>query len=227
MTEYINLIEVKNVSKTFDGNIKAEALRNVNLQIKQGEFCAIMGPSGSGKSTLLHLIGALDIPTSGEILINSKSTIKLKENELTKFRQKYIGLVFQFHFLLPEFTALENLLIPQLLTRVPRPEAEKRALDLLEKVHILNKKDNRPSQMSGGEQQRVAIARALVNNPLILLADEPTGNLDSGNSKNIYSLLKSLNDEHNQTILVVTHDLNFANKTNRVIEIIDGQIVPC
>ncbi len=219
-----NLIFLENVSKTFEGNIKSEALKNINLSIKKGEFCSLMGPSGSGKSTLLYLIGALDIPSSGEIYINSQAISKLNEKQLTKLRQDYIGLVFQFHFLLPEFTALENLMIPQLLIKVPREQAKKNALELLEKVNILHKKDNRPSQMSGGEQQRVAIARSLVNNPLILLADEPTGNLDSANSENIYSLLRSLNEEHNQTILIVTHDQNFASQTNRIIEIIDGQI---
>lgn len=220
-----NLIVLENVSKTFEGNIKSEALKNINLSIKKGEFCSLMGPSGSGKSTLLYLIGALDIPSSGEIYINSQAISKLNEKQLTKLRQDYIGLVFQFHFLLPEFTALENLMIPQLLIKVPKDQAKKKSLELLEKANILHKKDNRPSQMSGGEQQRVAIARSLVNNPLILLADEPTGNLDSANSKNIYSLLRSLNEEHNQTILVVTHDQNFASQTNRIIEIIDGQIV--
>lgn len=220
-----DLIVAENVSKSFDGELKAVALKNINLRIQKGEFCAIVGPSGSGKSTLLHLLGALDVPTSGEVFVNSRSLSELKENELTKFRQKYIGLVFQFHFLLPEFTAFENLLIPQLLANVPRKKAEKVSFELLERVNLLNKKNNRPSQMSGGEQQRVALARALVNDPVILLADEPTGNLDSANSKNIYSLLKQLNEESKQTILVVTHDLNFAQKTNRIIEIIDGQIV--
>jgi lipoprotein-releasing system ATP-binding protein len=224
MTDTQELIVVKDVCKTFEGELQAEALKHINLVINKGEFCSIMGPSGSGKSTLLHLLGALDLPTSGEILINSRSTVSMKEKELTLFRQKYIGLVFQFHFLLPEFTALENLMIPQLLAKVPNDKAEKLSLELLDKVKILNKKNNRPSQMSGGEQQRVAIARALVNEPLILLADEPTGNLDTVNGKNIYALLKALNEEHNQTILVVTHDINFAIRTNRVIEIVDGQI---
>jgi lipoprotein-releasing system ATP-binding protein len=219
------LIVVKDVCKTFNGELKAEALKNINLTINKGEFCSIMGPSGSGKSTLLHLLGALDLPTSGEIFINSRATTSLSEKELTRFRQEYIGLVFQFHFLLPEFTAFENLLIPQLLAKVPHNKAEKIALGLLDKVKILNKKNNRPSQMSGGEQQRVAIARSLVNDPLILLADEPTGNLDTANSKNIYALLKELNEEHQQTILVVTHDINFASRTQRVIEIVDGEIV--
>lgn len=220
-----SIITVENVSKTFEGNIKAEALRNINLKIDKAEFCSIVGPSGSGKSTLLYLLGGLDLPTSGEIYINNKPISKLSENDLTKLRQEYIGLVFQFHFLLPEFTALENLMIPQLLTGVSKSKAEKHSLELMEKVKISHKKDNRPSQMSGGEQQRVAIARALVNNPLILLADEPTGNLDTANSKNIYSLLRSLNEQFNQTILVVTHDQHFAEQTNRIIEIIDGQIV--
>jgi lipoprotein-releasing system ATP-binding protein len=219
-----NIIIAENVSKIFDGNIKSEALHNINLTIKKGEFCSIVGPSGSGKSTLLHLLSALDQPSSGEIYINQKPISKLTENSLNELRQKYIGLVFQFHFLLPEFTALENLIIPQVLMKKNYNESKKKALEILEKVQISHKKDSRPSQMSGGEQQRVAIGRALVNDPDIILADEPTGNLDSVNSKNIYNLLKTINQENNQTILVVTHDNNFANQTNRIIEIIDGKI---
>ena len=219
-----DVIVAENVSKIFDGNIKSEALHNVNLTIKKGEFCSLVGPSGSGKSTLLYLLSALDQPSSGEIYINQNPISKLNEKGLNELRQKHIGLVFQFHFLLPEFTALENLIIPQVLMKKNYKEAEKKALEILEKTNILHKKDNRPSQMSGGEQQRVAIARALVNNPDIILADEPTGNLDSVNSKHIYDLLKSINQETKQTILVVTHDNNFASKTDRIIEIIDGII---
>lgn len=219
-----NIIIADNVSKVFEGNIKSEALHEINLNIKKGEFCSIVGPSGSGKSTLLHLLAALDQPSGGEIYINQTPISKLSENQLNDLRQKHIGLVFQFHFLLPEFTAIENLIIPQILMKKKYNEAEKKALEMLEKVQISHKKNNRPSQMSGGEQQRVAIARALVNDPDIILADEPTGNLDSINSKNIYNLLKSINEENKQTILVVTHDNNFANQTNRIIEIVDGKI---
>lgn len=219
-----DIIIAEDVSKVFEGNIKSEALNKINIRIQKGEFCSITGPSGSGKSTLLHLLAALDQPSSGEIYINSNPISKLNENQLNELRQKYIGLVFQFHFLLPEFTAFENLIIPQLLMKKKQKDAENRAMEMLEKVKISHKKDNRPSQMSGGEQQRVAIARALVNNPAIILADEPTGNLDSVNSKNIYELLRSINQETGQTILVVTHDNNFASQTNRVIEIIDGTV---
>lgn len=217
-----DVIIADNVSKIFEGSIKAEALHNVNLRIKKGEFCSIVGPSGSGKSTLLHLLAALDQPSAGEIYINQNPISKLTENQLNELRQKHIGLVFQFHFLLPEFTALENLIIPQVLMKKNYKQAEKKSLEILEKVKITHKKDSRPSQMSGGEQQRVAIARALVNDPDIILADEPTGNLDSVNSRNIYELLKSINQETNQTILVVTHDNHFAEQTDRIIEIIDG-----
>lgn len=225
MPENTDLIVAIDVSKSFDTNIKADALRNVNLKIQTGEFCSITGPSGSGKSTLLHLLSGLDIPTSGTILIDNQNISNFNDKEATKFRQKYIGLIFQFHFLLPEFTAMENIMIPQILSGVSQKKAKEKALELLEKVNILNKKNNRPSQMSGGEQQRVAIARALSNEPKILLADEPTGNLDSVNSKNIYSILKNLNEEYHQTIVIVTHDLGFAKSTNRIIEIIDGKIV--
>lgn len=219
-----DIIVAENVSKVFEGNIKSEALHEINLNIKKGEFCSIVGPSGSGKSTLLHLLAALDQPTGGEIYINQNPISTLTETQLNDLRQKHIGLVFQFHFLLPEFTAIENLIIPQVLMKKKYNDAEKKALEMLEKVQIPHKKDSRPSQMSGGEQQRVAIARALVNDPDIILADEPTGNLDSINSKNIYNLLRSINEDKNQTILVVTHDNNFASQTNRIIEIVDGKI---
>ncbi|MEK7433927.1 MAG: ABC transporter ATP-binding protein [Cyanobacteriota bacterium] len=220
----MKVIETKNIYKIFDGKIKSEALKDINIQIEKGEFCSITGPSGSGKSTLLYLLSALDTPTAGDIFINNKNISKMNDKELTQIRQNEIGLVFQFHFLLPEFTALENLMISQLLAKKDKKLSEKKALEILEKVNILHKKSSLPSEMSGGEQQRVAIARALINEPAILLADEPTGNLDSNNSKNIYDLLKELNKDYNQTILIVTHDINFARCTDRIIEIVDGRI---
>jgi len=218
------LIVAKNIRKSFNGNSKLEVLKDVNLTINKGDFIAITGPSGSGKTTLLYLLSALDIPTSGDIFINSNSTKNLKDNELTKLRQKYVGLVFQFHFLLSEFSALDNLIVPQLLAKVPYEKALEVSLELLDKVGLSERKEHRPSQLSGGEQQRVAIARALVNNPFVLLTDEPTGNLDRTNSKNIYQLFKKLNEEYNQTIVVVTHDMELANKAKKIIELVDGQI---
>ncbi|MFN8670545.1 MAG: ABC transporter ATP-binding protein [Candidatus Sericytochromatia bacterium] len=220
----MNVIETKNLYKIFDGKIKSEALKDINLQVEKGEFASIIGPSGSGKSTLLYLLAALEKPTAGDIFIGGKNISKMNDQELTKIRQEEIGLVFQFHFLLPEFTALENIVIPQVLAKKNKSDATNKAMEILEKVNILHKKDSLPSEMSGGEQQRVAIARALANSPKILLADEPTGNLDSENSKKIYSLFKEINNKFNQTILIVTHDMNFANQTNRIIEIKDGRI---
>lgn len=217
------IIKLIDICKSFE-NSKIEILKNINLEIFKGDFCAITGPSGSGKSTLLHIISCLENPSSGKILIDSVDASSLNEKLLTTFRQKYIGLVFQFHFLLPEFNALENIMIPQLLAGKSKKEAKSKAEHLLEKVNILDKKDHKPSQMSGGEQQRVAIARALSNDPVILLADEPTGNLDSKNSKNIYSLLRELNESLSQTILVITHEHNFASKADKIIEIEDGKI---
>lgn len=218
-----HIIKLVNICKSFE-NSSSEILKNINLDIFKGEFCAITGPSGSGKSTLLHIVSCLDNPSSGKIFIDNIDISSLNENKLTKFRQKYIGLVFQFHFLLPEFTALENIVIPQILAGKSKKESTKKAEELLEKVNILNKKNNKPSQMSGGEQQRVAIARALSNDPFILLADEPTGNLDSKNSKNIYDLLRELNKSLEKTILVITHEHSFASKADRIIEIEDGKI---
>lgn len=217
------IIKLIDICKSFE-NSKIEILKNINLEIFKGDFCAITGPSGSGKSTLLHIISCLENPSSGKILIDSIDASSLNEKSLTTFRQKYIGLVFQFHFLLPEFNALENIMIPQLLAGKSKKEAKTKAEHLLEKVNILDKRDHKPSQMSGGEQQRVAIARALSNDPVILLADEPTGNLDSKNSKNIYSLLRELNETLDQTILVITHEHNFASKADKIIEIEDGRI---
>lgn len=217
------IIKLIDICKIFE-NSKAEILKNINLEIFRGDFCAITGPSGSGKSTLLHIMSCLENPSSGKIIIDSVDASSLNEKSLTIFRQKYIGLVFQFHFLLPEFNALENIMIPQLLAGKSKKEAKDKAEHLLEKVNLLDKKNSKPSQMSGGEQQRVAIARALSNDPVILLADEPTGNLDSKNSKNIYSLLRELNETLKQTILVITHEHNFASKADKIIEIEDGKI---
>ncbi|MFN4150684.1 MAG: ABC transporter ATP-binding protein [Candidatus Sericytochromatia bacterium] len=217
------IIKLIEICKSFE-NSKAEILKNINLEIFKGDFSAITGPSGSGKSTLLHIISCLENPSSGKIIIDSVDASSLNEKALTIFRQKYIGLVFQFHFLLPEFNALENIMIPQLFAGKSQKEAKNKAEHLLDKVNILDKKSHKPSQMSGGEQQRVAIARALSNDPVILLADEPTGNLDSKNSKNIYSLLRELNETLEQTILVITHEHNFASKADKIIEIEDGRI---
>ncbi len=219
------VIECEKVSKVYDlGKVKVNALKNVSLKIKNKEFLSIMGPSGSGKSTLLHLIGCLDKPTSGTIKIDGKDVSKLNENELASIRRNKIGFVFQFFYLVPRLTALENVELPMIFANVNKKERKKRALELLKEVGLEKRANHKPNELSGGERQRVAIARALVNNPKIILADEPTGNLDSKTGKEIMELLRRLNKE-GKTIVVVTHDKNIAKYGNRTIYIKDGKIV--
>ncbi|RUM57936.1 MAG: lipoprotein-releasing system ATP-binding protein LolD [Persephonella sp.] len=217
----------KNLSKVYqlEGGEKVEALKGVNLEIRKGEIVGLMGPSGSGKSTLLNLLGGIDKPTKGEVLINGKNINNLKDRELAKFRNKNIGFVFQFHYLLPEFTALENVIIPTQFYRYMKPkDAEEKARNLLSKLNLEGRVYHRPSQMSGGEQQRVAIARAVINEPEIILADEPTGNLDTANTKVVMDIFTELNREKNITIVIATHDDFVASFCNRIIKLKDGVI---
>jgi len=218
------LLQLKNVTKTYGSqDTKFDALKNINLKIHSGEFVSITGPSGSGKSTLMHIIGLLDNPTSGKVILENKNTSKLKENQLASLRNNSLGFVFQQFNLLPKTSSLDNTILPLLYSDIPQKEHKKLGMQTLNKVKIKDKALNTPAQLSGGEQQRVAIARALINNPKIILADEPTGNLDSKSGKNIIKLLKQLNKE-NKTIVLVTHDLNLAKLANRMIIIKDGQI---
>ena len=217
----------KNLSKVYqlEGGEKVEALKGVNLEIRKGEMLALMGPSGSGKSTLLNLLGGIDKPTKGEVLINGKNINRMKDRELAKFRNKNIGFVFQFHYLLPEFTALENVIIPTQFYRYMKPkDAEKKARKLLSKLNLKDRVYHRPSQMSGGEQQRVAIARAVINEPEIILADEPTGNLDTANTEVVMDIFTELNREKNITIVIATHDDFVASFCNRIVKLKDGVI---
>ena len=217
----------KNLSKVYqlEGGEKIEALKGVNLEIRKGEIVGLMGPSGSGKSTLLNLLGGIDKPTKGEVFINGKNINDLKDRELAKFRNKNIGFVFQFHYLLPEFTALENVIIPTQFYRYMKPkDAEEKARKLLSKLNLGKRVYHRPSQMSGGEQQRVAIARAVINEPEIILADEPTGNLDTANTKVVMDIFTELNREKNITIVIATHDDFVASFCNRIIKLKDGVI---
>jgi putative ABC transport system ATP-binding protein len=216
------MIEVKNASKMYQqGNQEVYALRDVSLSIKKGEFLSIMGPSGSGKSTLLNLIGGLDQPTGGEIFIDGKPLHGLSDKALTLIRRRRVGFIFQFFNLLPVLTAIENVCLTPLLDGVPYHEIRLKAAELLRKVGLGARIEHRPEQLSGGEMQRVAIARALVTNPAVLLADEPTGNLDSHTSEDIFMLLKSLN-EQGQTIVMVTHDPRAAAYGSRIITLKDG-----
>ncbi len=218
------MIELKNASKKYRrGAQEVHALRDVSLSIKKGEFLSVMGASGSGKSTLLNLIGGLDQPTSGEIFIDGRPLHGISDYELTLIRRRRVGFIFQFFNLLPILTAAENVSLPLLLEGTPYPEARPKAAKLLEQVGLGARKEHRPEQLSGGEMQRVAIARALISDPAVLLADEPTGNLDSHTSEEIFMLLKSLHDQ-GQTIVLVTHDLRAAAYGSRIITLKDGAL---
>ena len=218
------LIEVKNLCKVYgSGESKVEALKDINLEIEQGGFVAIVGPSGSGKSTLLHLLGGVDKPSSGEVIIKGESIYKLKEKALSVLRRRKIGFVFQFFNLIPVLTAEENIEMPVLLDG---GKIDKEYMnELLKLLGLENRRKHHPSELSGGQQQRVSIGRALANKPAVILADEPTGNLDSKNSKEILELLKYSAKKYNQTLILITHDINIAKDADRVIKIEDGQII--
>lgn len=219
----MKILEVTNLCKTYGkGDTMVKALDNVSFSVEKGEFVAIIGPSGSGKSTLLHILGGVDVPTSGSVVINQTDISNLDETALAIFRRRQIGLIYQFYNLIPILTVQENLTLPLLLDgRKP----DKKQIDtLVKRLGLENRLDHLPNQLSGGQQQRVSIGRALVNNPALMLADEPTGNLDSENSKEIISLLRQLNKEFNQTVIIITHDEKIANSADRVITIEDGKI---
>ena len=219
----MTLIEVKNLNKIYgSGEAEVKALKNINLNIEQGEFVAIVGQSGSGKSTLLHLIGGGDISSSGEVIIDGKNIYKLKEKELSILRRRKLGFIFQFFNLIPVLTAQENIEMQVLLDN---EKIDKKYMnELLRILGLEERKNNYPSQLSGGQQQRVSIGRALANKPSIILADEPTGNLDSKNSKEVLELLKYCAKKYNQTLILITHDINIAKSADRVITIEDGEI---
>ncbi|MGN0534924.1 MAG: ABC transporter ATP-binding protein [Eubacterium sp.] len=219
----MNILTVKNLSKTYGkGDTMVKALDNVSFSVEQGEFVAIIGPSGSGKSTLLHILGGVDVPTSGSVVINDVDITKLDETALAIFRRRQIGLIYQFYNLIPILTVEENLTLPLLLDgRKP----DKRQIDqLINRLGLKDRLNHLPNQLSGGQQQRVSIGRALVNNPALMLADEPTGNLDSENSKEIVSLLRHFNKEYKQTVIIITHDEKIALSADRIISIEDGKI---
>lgn len=220
------MIELKDVRKVYTrGEAPTIALDGVSLRIEKGEFVSIMGPSGSGKSTMLHLIGALDTPSSGDVILASENTAKMSDHELTLFRRQKLGFVFQFFNLLPTMSALENAALPALLNKVPHAEAMKRAQKLLEQVGLTKRLHHRPDQLSGGEMQRVAIARALVNTPVVMLADEPTGNLDSATGAEVLQMLRETTHNERVTLVMVTHDSNAAKVGDRIIHLKDGRLV--
>lgn len=219
------LVELISVGRVYGTKYQTRALSDVNIKVDHGEFAAIIGPSGSGKSTLLNLIGALDRPSEGTVRIGGESLSELDDGGLARLRRRYLGFIFQFHYLMPDFTALENVLMPFALDHGEATKQERQeAIELLERVGLKDKMRNRATDLSGGQQQRVAIARALAGRKPLVLADEPTGNLDTNNSQEIFRLMREFNVRENTTFLLVTHDPHLAEQTDRIISIVDGKI---
>lgn len=215
------MIDIKGITKSFG---RLQVLKGIDLRINKGEVVSIVGPSGAGKTTLLQIIGTLDKPDSGEIIIDGTDVSKLGKKKLAEFRNRHIGFVFQFHQLLPEFTALENVMIPAFISGASKSEAKRRAKELLDFMGLAERAGHKPNELSGGEKQRVAVARALVNNPAVILADEPSGSLDSKNKAELHQLFFDLRDKLGQTFVIVTHDESLAKITDRTIEMRDGQL---
>ena len=215
------MIQTEGITKSF-GSL--QVLKGIDLTIGEGEIVAIVGPSGAGKTTLLQIIGTLDAPDSGKLYINGTETVRLSEEKLAAFRNRNIGFVFQFHQLLPEFTALENVMIPALIAREKPAVAEKRAKEILDFMNLTDRMSHKPNELSGGEKQRVAVARALINNPSVILADEPSGSLDTKNKEELHKLFFDLRNQMHQTFVIVTHDEQLATDTDRAIHIKDGMV---
>jgi len=216
------MIEVRDITKSFG---ELQVLKGINLTINDSEIISIVGASGAGKTTLLQIMGTLDKPDKGRVLINGTNVMALNDDKLSEFRNKNIGFVFQFHQLLPEFTALENVMIPALIAKSKSGVAEKKALELLNLLGIADRKGHKPNELSGGEKQRVAVARALINDPTVILADEPSGSLDSENKEELHNLFFYLRDKLGQTFVIVTHDENLSKLTDRTVHIADGMII--
>lgn len=222
----MSALELKNITKVYGEKVKTKVLNNTNLTINEGEFVSIIGQSGSGKSTLLNIMGTLSKGSSGTLYINGINVEGMNKNELADLRNSELGFIFQFHYLLPEFTVLENILMPYSISgKKVNKEILERANELIDLVGLTKVKNNMATDLSGGQQQRAAIARALINSPKIILADEPTGNLDSNTTNEIYNLLRDINKKYNTTFVIITHDNRIAEKADRVIEVLDGNII--
>lgn len=220
------ILETKQLSKYFYDPVEFQALKNIDLSIPKGQFAAIMGSSGSGKSTLLYILSTLDTQYKGHIYLEGEDLSLKSKNELAEIRNEKIGFIFQFHYLLPEFTVLENVMLPALkLARLNQKQIEENAMNKLKMLGLEDQALKKANKLSGGQQQRAAIARALINEPKIIFGDEPTGNLDSKNADIVFEILKDLKEKYNQTIVIVTHDTNFANKTDRIIKLHDGEVI--
>ncbi len=220
-----NIFEMRDVSKVYCmKGVETHALRGVSLIVKRGEYSAIIGPSGSGKSTLMHIMGCLDTPTKGKVIIEGSDTSEMDDDELARIRREKIGFVFQAYNLIPGLTATENVALPMRFNGIGRGDAQRRAKELLKKVGLETRMEHRPSEMSGGEQQRVAIARSLVNDPDVIMGDEPTGNLDSKTSEEIMDLIEDLHKNTGKTVIIVTHDRSVAKRASRKIRMLDGKV---
>lgn len=220
------LVLIKDLCRSFQmGKQRVNVLNGINLTLQRKEMVSIVGASGAGKSTLLHIMGTLDRPTSGQVLFEGKNLFKASETALASFRNRFIGFVFQFHHLLPEFTALENTYLPALMQKIPKKQAVEAATHLLTEVGLSHRLHHKPGELSGGEQQRVAVARALIRNPVLVLADEPTGNLDTHTGDDLFALLRKLNETHGTAFVIVTHNEKLSHQTDRIIHLQDGQIL--
>ena len=215
------MIKVEKITKSFG---ELQVLKGIDLEVPAGKLYSIVGPSGAGKTTLLQIIGTLSLPASGKVIINGQNVSAMNEKQLADFRNRQIGFVFQFHYLLPEFTALENVCIPAFIAKIPKKEAEQKAREYLDFLGLKERLNHKPGELSGGERQRVAVARALINNPAIILADEPSGNLDTKNREDLHELFFTLRDKFKQTLVIVTHDESFAAQSDRIIRMKDGRI---